>query len=190
MRVIGLFLVFSVGITEAPRREERVPKTSVRQRPKAVDRKAVRAILARHRGERGAVIPVLQDFQKTFGFVPRPALRMAARRLRRPVSELLGVATFYSQFRFEPVGRHIVRVCHGTACHVAGAERISWAMREELGIEEGETTADRLFTLEHVACLGCCSLAPVMMVDETTYGRLTPQTVRRVLRRYRQGAEA
>lgn len=172
------------------RREYCVAKTSNRQRPKAVDRKVVRAILERHAGEPGAVIPVLQDFQRTFGYLPRPALRIAARRLGRPVSELLGVATFYSQFRFEPVGRHIVRVCHGTACHVAGVERISWVVGEELDVEEGETTADRLFTLEHVACLGCCSLAPVMMVDETAYGRLTPQAVRRVLRRYRQGAEA
>ena len=150
----------------------------------------VRAILDRHADQPGPVIPVLQELQKAFGYLPRPALRMAARRLKRPVSELLGVATFYSQFRFEPVGRHIVRVCHGTACHVAGAERISRAVYEELDVQEGETTADRLFTLEHVACLGCCSLAPVMMVEQTTYGRLTPQAVGRVLRRYRQGAEA
>lgn len=154
----------------------------------------VRRILDRHAGEPGAVIPVLQEFQRTFGYLPRAALRLAARRLGRPVSELLGVATFYSQFRFRPVGRHIVRVCHGTACHVAGAVRISEVVGEELGVEEGGTSADGLFTLEHVACLGCCSLAPVMMVDETTYGRLTPAAVRRVLRRYRaresEGQEA
>jgi len=166
-----------------------VGKTTTQRRTGAIDPKVVRTILDRHAGERGAVIPVLQDFQRTFGYLPRPALRMAARRLRRPVSELLGVATFYSQFRVQPVGRHILRVCHGTACHVAGARRISEVVAEELDVEEGETTADRVFTLEHVACLGCCSLAPVMMVDETTYGRLTPQAVRRVLRRFRQEAE-
>jgi len=155
-----------------------------------VDPKEVRSILDRHAGEPGAVIPVLQDLQRTFGYLPRPALRLAARRLRQPVSELLGVATFYSQFRFQPVGRHIVRVCHGTACHVARADRISRSIRDELGVGEGETTDDRLFTVEHVACLGCCSLAPVMMVDDTTYGRLTPQVVRRVLHRFRREAEA
>ena len=173
------------GVTVEQRRAERVAKSSTRRRPGAVDSKTVRAILDRHEGERGAVIPVLQDIQNTFGYLPRPALRLAARRLHRPVSELLGVATFYSQFRFRPVGKHIIRVCHGTACHVAGAERMSDTVRQELRVDEGETTPDGLFTLEHVACLGCCSLAPVMMVDETAYGRLTRQAVRRVLGRYR-----
>jgi NADH-quinone oxidoreductase subunit E len=153
------------------------------------DLKAVRDILNRHSGEAGAVIPVLEDLQRAFGYLPRQALRLAARRLGRPLAEVMGVATFYAQFRFAPGGRHTVRLCHGTACHVAGAERISWAAREELGVGEGETTADRAFTLTHVACLGCCSLAPVMMVDETAYGRLTPETVRRVFARYRRGTE-
>ncbi len=170
-------------------RGKRVAKGSTRQRPGPVDRRTVRHILDRHQGERGALIPVLQDIQQTFGYLPRPALRLAARRLRRPVSELLGVATFYSQFRFQPVGQHIIRVCHGTACHVSGAERVSEVVVGELGVHEGETTADGLFTLEHVACLGCCSLAPVMMVDETTYGRLDRRGVRRVLARYREEAQ-
>jgi len=153
-----------------------------------MDLKAVRAILGRHAGEADALIPVLQDLQRTFGYLPRPALRLAARRLGRPLADVVGVATFYTRFRFLPGGRHTVRVCHGTACHVAGAERISRAVEEELRVGEGETTADRLFTLTHVACLGCCSLAPVMMVDETAYGRLRPETVRRVFARYRRGA--
>jgi NADH-quinone oxidoreductase subunit E len=153
------------------------------------DRRMVREVLDRHADERGAVIPVLQDLQRTFGYLPRPALRYAARRLRRPVSELIGVATFYSQFRFTPVGRHIIRVCHGTACHVAGAQHISQVIHDELGVDEGDTTSDGLFTVEHVACLGCCSLAPVMMIDETTYGRLDRQVVRKILDRYR-GEEA
>ena len=170
-------------------RGKRVAKGSARRRPGPVDRRTVRGILDRHQGERGALIPVLQDIQQTFGYLPRPAIRLAARRLRRPVSELLGVATFYSQFRFQPVGQHIIRVCHGTACHVSGAQRVSEVVVQELGIEEGETSEDGLFTLEHVACLGCCSLAPVMMVDETTYGRLDRRGVRRVLARYREEAQ-
>jgi len=165
-----------------------MPSGNARRQVAAVDLTAVRDILDRHAGEAGAVIPVLEDMQRTFGYLPRRALGLAARRLRRPLAEVMGVATFYSQFRFAPAGRHTVRVCHGTACHVAGAERIGRAVEEELGVGEGETTTDRLFTLTYVACLGCCSLAPVMMVDETAYGRLTPQTVKRVFARYRRGA--
>jgi len=166
-----------------------VARPSRRQPKPAVDLNVVRDILDRHAGEAGAVIPVLEDLQRTFGYLPRRALGLAARRLGRPLAEVMGVATFYAQFRFAPAGRHTVRLCHGTACHVTGAERIGRAVAEELGVGEGETTADRLFTLTHVACLGCCSLAPVMMVDETAYGRLTPEAVRRVFARYRRGAE-
>lgn len=139
---------------------------------------------------RSNLIGVLQGVQDRLGYLPPAALGQISRRTRIPLSRIYGVATFYSQFRFAPVGEHIVRVCHGTACHVSGAQRVSEVVVQELGIEEGETSEDGLFTLEHVACLGCCSLAPVMMVDETTYGRLDRGAVRRVLARYRQEAEA
>jgi NADH-quinone oxidoreductase subunit E len=99
------------------------------------------------------------------------------------------VATFYSQFRLRPVGRHIVRVCHGTACHVSGANGITSSLEERLKIAIGDTTPDRLFTLETVSCLGCCSLAPVIMIGKVTHGNLKPGDLGRVLRPYRKGSE-
>ncbi len=96
-----------------------------------------------------------------------------------PSSQVYGVATFYTQFRLKPVGKHLMRVCHGTACHVSGAVKISQALEDELKVGDGETTEDGKFTLETVACLGCCSLAPVMMIDSETYGRLTPDSARK-----------
>ena len=96
-------------------------------------------------------------------------------------AEVVGVATFYSQFRLEPIGKYLIMSCQGTACHVNGSERISAAITQYLGIENGQTTADGLFTLEHVACLGCCSLAPVIMINVEAYGNLTPDSVVAVL---------
>ena len=100
---------------------------------------------------------------------------------------LTGVATFYAQFRFKPVGKNLLRVCHGTACHVSGAKELTEEIEEQLGVANGETTKDGLFTLETVSCLGCCSLAPVIMINETTHGNLTPAGVKKVLRKYRDG---
>ena len=101
----------------------------------------------------------------------------------------MGVATFYSQFRFTPIGKYLILLCKGTACYVNGAERIYDAINDELGIANGETTADGLFTLSVVSCLGCCSLAPVMMINDRTYGSLTPDKARRILRELRKEAE-
>ncbi len=106
-----------------------------------------------------------------------------------PLAQIYGVATFYAQFRFQPVGRHICRVCHGTACHVAGAKGISEALESHLGIKDGETTPDREFTLETVSCLGCCSLAPVIMIGGVTYGNLAPNDMKKVLKQHRQASE-
>lgn len=137
----------------------------------------------------GAVIPVLQAVQELRGYISEDALERIAARTRVPVSRLLGVATFYAQFRLEPVGTHVVRVCHGTACHVAGAQLIQQAVEDELGAGDGGTTEDGVFTLNKVACLGCCSLAPAMMIDNDVHARLTPDKVRRIIRRVRR-AEA
>jgi NADH-quinone oxidoreductase subunit E len=104
-----------------------------------------------------------------------------------PLTQIYGVATFYAQFRLKPVGKHIVRVCHGTACHVAGANDISSAVQKHLGVADGETTEDRNFTVETVACLGCCSLAPVVMVDKATHGNLSPSSTVKVLKKYQKG---
>lgn len=133
-----------------------------------------------------SVIPLLQFLQERQGYISEEGVRAIARYTRTPASQIYGVATFYAQFRFQPRGKHVIRLCQGTACHVQGADALLEHLKEKLGVEEGGTTADGLFTLEVVRCLGCCSLAPVMMIDENTYGRLTRRTVDKVLAEYRK----
>ncbi len=132
----------------------------------------------------GQVIPLLQLAQGLFGFVNPGVFHEISRHTGVPISEIYGVTTFYAQFRLTPVGEHIIRVCHGTACHVANANSITDAIEDELGIKNGETTPDGKFTLELVSCIGCCSLAPVIMIDDDTHGRLTPDKAREVVRQY------
>ena len=121
---------------------------------------------------KGALIPVLQKAQGVYGYLPKPVLETIARELRLTTAEVFGVVTFYAQFHLNPRGKHIIRVCQGTACHVRGGAKILEAVSEHLKVKPGETTRDLEFTLETVACLGACGLAPVMMVDDNTHGRL------------------
>lgn len=139
-------------------------------------------IIKKYSGKRGVLIPVLQETQELYGYIPREAFIKLAAGLSLNLSDMYGVATFYAQFRLEPVGKHIIKVCHGTACHVQNAGSITEALGEALRIADGETTDDRLFTLESVACLGCCSLAPVMMIGDETYGKLTGKEAVRVIK--------
>lgn len=145
-------------------------------------------ILARYREVPGALIPVLQQAQEAYGYLSKEVLERISAGLSLPISQIYGVVTFYAQFHLNPRGRHIVRVCQGTACHVRGAKAILAKLEEELGVKPGETTADLDFTLETVACIGACGLAPVMMVDDNTYGRLTPEGVGAILQPYREQA--
>lgn len=145
-------------------------------------------MLWRHRGEPGMLIPLLQAAQDSYGHVPQLAVEQISGVTGIPASEVYGVITFYKQFRLKPVGRHLIRLCKGTACHVQNANMIAQTVADELKVAPDETTDDGIFTFSVVACLGCCSLAPVLMVDDQTYGRMTPQKVRRVLRQYRQRA--
>ncbi len=147
-------------------------------------------MLWRHRGEPGMLIPLLQAAQDSYGYIPPPAVEQIARVTGIATSEVYGVITFYKQFRLKPVGRHLIRLCKGTACHVQGAEMLVQTVGDELKVGPDETTDDGVFTFTIVACLGCCSLAPVLMVDDRTYGKLTTQKVRRLLRQYRQRAAA
>lgn len=140
--------------------------------------------VAKHGYGEGALIPVLQAIQLEEGFLSEESIQEVSKRLNLPVSRVYGVATFYSQFRLHKCGRHSIKVCHGTACHVAGADSITEALKEELGVDEGETTSDEKFTLGSVACLGCCSLAPVMMIDDKTYGRLSADKAKRVIKQH------
>jgi NADH-quinone oxidoreductase E subunit len=139
-------------------------------------------VLGKYRGAKGALIPVLQEVQEALGFLSKETIARIAEGLSIPVSQVYGVATFYTQFRLKPAGKHLIRVCHGTACHVGGAVGISEALEEALQVKDGQTTTDGKFTLESVACLGCCSLAPVMMIDNETYGRLTKESAAKALK--------
>jgi NADH-quinone oxidoreductase subunit E len=123
--------------------------------------------------------------QGRFGYLPAAALRDLSRRTRIPLSRIYGVLSFYAQFYTEPHGRHTIRCCRGTACHVKGAGRVLRAVEEELGVREGETTPDFAFYLETVACLGTCFLAPAMMIDNLYFGRLTSRRIQSIVRSYR-----
>ena len=138
-----------------------------------VDLSLIDPLIEKYRSKKGNLIPILQGTQDIFGYIPRVAFEKISNDTGLKLSEMYGVATFYSQFRLNPVGKHIVKVCHGTACHVQNANELSEALEEALKLKDGETTEDGLFTLESVACLGCCSLAPVMAVGDETYGKLT-----------------
>ena len=150
-----------------------------------IDFEKIKAIIEKNGGKLEALIPTLQQIQEVCGYLPKAALEYVVDHTEIPMTALYGVATFYTQFRFTPVGKHLIKMCHGTACHVKGAKQITQAITDEIGIQSGETSADGLFTLETVACLGCCSLAPVIMVDGIVYGNLTVDSVRKVLRDYK-----
>jgi len=151
-----------------------------------MDKKSVRQLLEKHESEPGALIPILQEIQESFGYLPEEALVFVSEEVEIPLGKIYGVVTFYSQFYLSPRGKNIIRVCHGTACHIGGAERISEAVSEELGVGEGATTEDGEFTVERVACLGCCSLAPCVMVNDETHARLSPRKIKRVVKKYRK----
>ncbi|MCX6277147.1 MAG: NADH-quinone oxidoreductase subunit NuoE [Bacteroidetes bacterium] len=142
-------------------------------------------LIAKHNGKKGNLIPLLQGAQELYGFISKAAFDKLSRETGIPLSDMFGVATFYAQFRMNPVGKHIIKVCHGTACHVQNALEITESIEEVLKIKDGETTADRFFTLESVACLGCCSLAPVMMIGDQTYGKLTGNEAIKIVKNIR-----
>jgi NADH-quinone oxidoreductase subunit E len=128
------------------------------------------------------LITVLQKLQAHYGYLPEPVVDELARLSGVPAARIYGIITFYAQFSTEPSGRHRIHVCHGTACHVAGATRITEALEQELGVGDGETTLDMEFTLGSVACMGACSQAPVMRIDSDTFGNLTADATRKVIR--------
>lgn len=147
-----------------------------------VELQPLKAILDKYKGISGSLITILQQTQEIYGFLPRKALEFIALETGVKPAKVLGAATFYTQFRFKPIGKYLVMLCQGTACHVNGSEKIEDALCDELKIKDGETTSDNLFTLENVACLGCCSLAPVMMINGEAYGKLTADSARKVIR--------
>lgn len=149
-----------------------------------VDLNDLEPILEGFKGEKWALIPLLQQVQEKYGYIPPDSIEPIARSLRLFPSEVQGVVTFYSQFYTTPRGRNIIRVCRGTACHVRGSGSVLKILRQNLEIEPGETTPDLNYTLETVACLGACFLAPTMMVNREYYGKLAPPRVMSVLKQY------
>ena len=147
--------------------------------------KALDAVLEEYGRDAGSLIGILQKTQDIYGYLPSDVIYYVAAQTGTTPAKVMGVATFYTQFRLEPVGKYMLMLCQGTACHVNGSERIAAALQEELGIGDGETTADGLFSIKHVACLGCCSLSPVMMINEDTYGSLTPDKALSIIREIR-----
>ncbi len=153
--------------------------------PKTKEGLELEKVFAQYVGKKGALIPVLQKAQAIYGYLPVEVLKEISRNLQIPVSKIYGVCTFYAQFHLKPRGRNIIRVCLGTACHVRGGAKIAEAISKAVGIKDGETTEDLRYTFESVACLGCCGLAPVMMVNDETHGRLTPDMVAGLLDQYK-----
>lgn len=141
-------------------------------------------ILAKYQGVKGALIPVLQEAQNAYGYLSKEVIVRIGEKLNIPTSQIYGVTTFYSQFHLNPRGRNIIRVCQGTACHVRGAKAVLKAIEDKLNAKAGETTPDLKFTIETVACIGACGLAPVMMVNDDTHGRLTPDIIPEILAKY------
>jgi NADH-quinone oxidoreductase subunit E len=149
-----------------------------------IDLSKVREVSLEHKGKRGDLLIVLQKVQGIFGYVPRPTIEVVAQVLGVSTSEIFGVLTFYNRFHLTPRGKHTVRACRGTACHFKGAGEIIESIRKHLGLQKEDTTKDFLFSLEEVACLGACGIAPVMTIDEETFGHRTPALALEVVARY------
>lgn len=146
-----------------------------------VDLSLIDPIIDELKEQRGSIIVILQKTQKVYGYLPLDALKYIADKTGNKRARIYGNATFYAQFRLKPIGRYLILQCKGTACHVNGADSIGKALEERLSIKVGETTEDGFFTLEEAACLGCCSLAPVMLVNGEAYGNLTPDSVKKII---------
>lgn len=153
---------------------------------KTVDLTLMKDVLDEYAAVKGSLITILQHTQEIYGYLPKEAIELISERTGIAAAEIMGVGTFYTQFRFEPVGKYLIMLCQGTACHVNSSQLILETIKDELKIEDGETTPDGLFSLKCVACLGCCSLSPVMMINENTYGNLTPEKTKKILKELRE----
>ena len=148
----------------------------------------LQSVFASFKGEKNELIPVLQEVQEEIGYLPEEAMRAVARFVRVSESKVFGVATFYARFHLNPRGKHIIRLCCGTACHVRGAMKVADKVKDTLKVGVGETTEDMNFTYEEVACIGACGLAPVMTIDDKTFGKLDPDKTKGIIQNF--GVEA
>ena len=153
-------------------------------KPEKIDLAKITPLIEEYQGKKWALIPLLQKVQEDYGYIPPETIEPIAEALQLFPSEVQGVVTFYSQFSLKPRGKNVVRVCKGTACHVRGGRSILKIAKRELGVDEGNTTEDYQFTLETVACLGACFLAPTMMVNQSYYGKLSPPKMTSILKQY------
>ena len=160
-------------------------KTAVPYRGTPEQEERLRKVIEEHKGQPGATMPVLQAAQEIFGYLPEEVQIMVAEGLDIPLSEVYGVATFYSQFSLQPKGEYVCGVCLGTACYVKGSQKVLDKLCSELGVEVGQTTKDGRFTVQATRCLGACGLAPVMMINDEVFGRLTPEDIPDILAKYR-----
>ena len=156
-----------------PLAEDKLTKADVQDK--------LKVIFSHYNGDKQELIPILQETQENFRYLPAAAMREIAGFLHMPESTIFGVSTFYAQFKLTPLGKKIIRVCRGTACHVRGAAKVLAEIEKQLGVKAGETTEDLEYTLETVACIGACALAPTMTIDSETYGKMTTKKVAEVL---------
>jgi NADH:ubiquinone oxidoreductase subunit E len=157
--------------------------------PEPLDLSRIDEVLTKHRGEEGALIPILQETQEIYGYLSEELLAAIGKRLHIPLSRIYGVVSFYAQFYTTPRGRHIIKSCQGTACHVRGAKGVLESLTRELRVEPGGTTHDLNFSLETVACVGTCFLGPVIMIDKDYYGKLTPKRAVDAVKKYTPKSE-
>jgi len=151
-----------------------------------LDLSKAKKLIKSYSGKKGILIPLLQDIQKEYGYVPNEVVKLIAKAFDMYPSKIYGVLTFYTQFYTTPRGKHTIKVCQGTACHVMGGKALLDYISDKLEIDDGETTHDGLFSLERVACLGCCGMAPVIMVDEDFYGGCDFKRIDQILQRYKE----
>ncbi len=164
-------------------RIERKPQEKVKSyNTSDIDISLMNPLIEKYRGKKGNLIPLLQGTQDIYGYIPYSAFLKLNKDLGLELNEMYGVATFYAQFRLNPVGKYMIKSCHGTACHVQNVSAITEALLDYLEIEDGGTTEDGLFTLETVACVGCCSLAPVIMINDDTHGKLDSKKALKIVR--------
>ncbi|HVJ49746.1 NADH-quinone oxidoreductase subunit NuoE [Desulfitobacterium sp.] len=141
-------------------------------------------LIARYKSQKGAMIPVLQQAQEIYGYLPEQVLRHISKEMKIPIAKVYGVVTFYAQFRLTPMGRNVISTCLGTACHVRGGAKVLDTIENELKVKDGETTEDGRYSLEIVNCIGACGLAPVISVNGEVHGRLTPEQIPGILAQY------
>lgn len=151
----------------------------------SADRDKVKEIISEQKGVQGALIPVLHNVQEHFGYVPYDAQKIISEEMNIPLTEIYGVITFYSRFTLVPTGKYKVSVCLGTACYVRGSDHILEEVEKEIGVKDGQSSEDGLFSIEATRCVGACGLAPVMTVNEDVYGKVTPEQIKGILAKYK-----